>query len=69
MVLKVWLGLFFGLFALVELYRWLESLSLSMPAYVLAGGGLAVLSNPQVRSYLWHQVKPPQITGRPPEQD
>jgi hypothetical protein len=43
--MKVWLVSFFVLFAGAELFKWLQSVSVPLPIYVLAGAFLAVASN------------------------
>jgi hypothetical protein len=43
--MRVWLACFFVLFALAELFNWLQELKLPLPIYILGGAFLAVASN------------------------
>lgn len=43
--MKVWLACFFVLFALAELFNWLQEFNLPLPIYILGGAFLAVASN------------------------
>lgn len=43
--MKVWLACFLVLFALAELFDWVEDFTLPLPIYILAGAFLAVASN------------------------
>ncbi|MEH2257435.1 hypothetical protein [Nostoc sp.] len=43
--MKVWLACFLVLFALAELFDWLQELNLPLPIYILGGAFLAVASN------------------------
>ncbi|MBD2493953.1 hypothetical protein [Nostoc sp. FACHB-280] len=43
--MKVWIACFVLLFALAELFDWLQEFSLPLPIYILGGAFLAVASN------------------------
>ncbi|MEA5603852.1 hypothetical protein [Nostoc sp. UHCC 0252] len=43
--MKVWLACFLVLFALAELFDWLQKFNLPLPIYILGGAFLAVASN------------------------
>ncbi|MBW4688496.1 MAG: hypothetical protein KME40_26250 [Komarekiella atlantica HA4396-MV6] len=43
--MKVWLACFLVLFALAELFDWLQEFNLPLPIYILGGAFLAVASN------------------------
>jgi hypothetical protein len=43
--MRVWLACFLVLFALAELFDWLQEFSLPLPIYILGGAFLAVASN------------------------
>ncbi|MBH8554837.1 hypothetical protein I8751_21270 [Nostocaceae cyanobacterium CENA357] len=43
--MKVWLACFVVLFALAELFDWLQEFALPLPIYILGGAFLAVASN------------------------
>ncbi|MBD2169069.1 hypothetical protein H6G04_32380 [Calothrix membranacea FACHB-236] len=43
--MRVWLACFFVLFALAELFDWVQEFSLPLPIYILGGAFLAVASN------------------------
>ncbi len=43
--MKVWLACFLLLFALAQLFDWLQDLHLPLPIYILGGAFLAVASN------------------------
>ncbi|MCC5639616.1 hypothetical protein LC593_28085 [Nostoc sp. CHAB 5844] len=43
--MRVWLACFVLLFALAELFDWLQEFSLPLPIYILGGAFLAVASN------------------------
>lgn len=43
--MRVWLACFFVLFALAELFDWLQAFTLPLPIYILGGAFLAVASN------------------------
>ncbi len=43
--MKVWLACFLVLFALAELFEWVQKFSLPLPIYILGGAFLAVASN------------------------
>lgn len=43
--MRVWLACFLVLFALAELFDWLQDFSLPLPIYILGGAFLAVASN------------------------
>lgn len=43
--MRVWLACFFVLFALAQLFDWVQELSLPLPIYILGGAFLAVASN------------------------
>ncbi|QMS88267.1 hypothetical protein HUN01_11925 [Nostoc edaphicum CCNP1411] len=43
--MRVWLACFFVLFALAELFDWLQEFNLPLPIYILGGAFLAVASN------------------------
>jgi hypothetical protein len=43
--MRVWLACFFILFALAELFDWLQAFTLPLPIYILGGAFLAVASN------------------------
>ncbi|MBG1268010.1 hypothetical protein [Nostoc sp. WHI] len=43
--MKVWLACFLVLFALGELFEWLQEFNLPLPIYILGGAFLAVASN------------------------
>ncbi len=43
--MKVWLACFVVLFALAELFEWLQEFALPLPIYILGGAFLAVASN------------------------
>lgn len=43
--MRVWLACFFVLFALAQLFDWIEHISLPMPIYILGGAFLAIASN------------------------
>jgi hypothetical protein len=43
--MRVWLACFVVLFALAELFDWLQEFSLPLPIYILGGAFLAVASN------------------------
>ncbi|AFZ22913.1 hypothetical protein Cylst_0580 [Cylindrospermum stagnale PCC 7417] len=43
--MKVWLACFLVLFALAELFDWVEGFTLPLPIYILGGAFLAVASN------------------------
>ncbi len=43
--MKVWLACFLVLFALAELFDWVQKFSLPLPIYILGGAFLAVASN------------------------
>ncbi|MBN4000492.1 hypothetical protein [Nostoc sp. LPT] len=43
--MKVWLSCFLVLFALAELFDWLQEFNLPLPIYILGGAFLAVASN------------------------
>ena len=56
--MRVWLACFLVLFALAELFDWLQEFNLPLPIYILGGAFLAVASNYDkiVGSYLTIQV-------------
>jgi hypothetical protein len=43
--MRVWLACFLVLFALAELFDWLQEFNLPLPIYILGGAFLAVASN------------------------
>ncbi|MCC5619286.1 hypothetical protein LC605_30315 [Nostoc sp. CHAB 5836] len=43
--MRVWLACFLTLFALAELFEWLQEFNLPLPIYILGGAFLAVASN------------------------
>ena len=43
--MRILIACFFVLFALAELFDWLQQLSLPMPIYILGGAFLAIASN------------------------
>lgn len=43
--MRVLIACFFVLFALAELFEWIQQLSLPMPIYILGGAFLAIASN------------------------
>ncbi len=43
--MRVWLACFLVLFALAQLFDWIEQLKLPLPIYILGGAFLAVASN------------------------
>ncbi len=43
--MRIWLACFFILFALAELFDWIQQLTLPMPIYILGGAFLAIASN------------------------
>ena len=43
--MRIWLACFFILFALAELFDWMQQLRLPMPIYILGGAFLAIASN------------------------
>lgn len=43
--MRVWLACFFVLFAVAELFDWLQEFTLPLPIYILGGAFLAVASN------------------------
>ncbi|MBD2339135.1 hypothetical protein H6G64_19370 [Calothrix sp. FACHB-156] len=43
--MRIWLACFFVLFALAELFDWVQEFSLPLPIYILGGAFLAVASN------------------------
>ncbi|MEH1787579.1 hypothetical protein [Nostoc sp.] len=43
--MRVWLACFLVLFALAELFDWLQKFNLPLPIYILGGAFLAVASN------------------------
>jgi hypothetical protein len=43
--MRVWLACFLMLFALAELFEWLQEFNLPLPIYILGGAFLAVASN------------------------
>ncbi|MFQ4146123.1 hypothetical protein [Chlorogloeopsis sp. ULAP02] len=43
--MRVWLACFLVLFALAQLFDWMEELKLPLPIYILGGAFLAVASN------------------------
>ncbi|MDZ7962205.1 MAG: hypothetical protein RMY34_30770 [Aulosira sp. DedQUE10] len=43
--MRVWLACFFVLFALAELFDWIQEFTLPLPIYILGGAFLAVASN------------------------
>jgi hypothetical protein len=43
--MRVWLACFLVLFALAQLFDWIEQLKLPLPIYILGGTFLAVASN------------------------
>lgn len=43
--MRIWLACFFVLFALAELFDWMQQLTLPMPIYILGGAFLAIASN------------------------
>jgi len=43
--MRIWLACFVVLFALAELFDWLQEFSLPLPIYILGGAFLAVASN------------------------
>ncbi|MDM9380593.1 hypothetical protein QUB80_07725 [Chlorogloeopsis sp. ULAP01] len=43
--MRVWLACFLVLFALAQLFDWIEELKLPLPIYILGGAFLAVASN------------------------
>ncbi|MBD2596552.1 hypothetical protein BCD64_03005 [Nostoc sp. MBR 210] len=43
--MRVWIACFVLLFALAELFDWLQEFSLPLPIYILGGAFLAVASN------------------------
>ncbi|RCJ35364.1 hypothetical protein A6770_16195 [Nostoc minutum NIES-26] len=43
--MRVWLACFLVLFALAELFDWLQEFTLPLPIYILGGAFLAVASN------------------------
>ncbi|QLE56727.1 hypothetical protein [Nostoc sp. TCL26-01] len=43
--MKVWIACFLLLFALAELFDWLQGFTLPLPIYILGGAFLAVASN------------------------
>ncbi|BAY07172.1 hypothetical protein [Calothrix sp. NIES-2098] len=43
--MRVWLACFFVLFALAELFDWVQEFTLPLPIYILGGAFLAVASN------------------------
>lgn len=52
--MRIWLVCFGVLFALVELYQWVEHLTLPLPVYILGGTFLAIASNYNKLSG-WHE--------------
>ncbi|PSB02148.1 hypothetical protein [Merismopedia glauca] len=47
--MKVWIATFILLFAIAELFEWLQKFSLPLPIYILGGALLAIASNYQYR--------------------
>ncbi|MEH1829206.1 MAG: hypothetical protein V7L22_28385 [Nostoc sp.] len=43
--MRVWLACFLVLFALAELFDWLQEFNLPLPIYILGGAFLAIASN------------------------
>ena len=43
--MRIWLACFFVLFALAQLFDWLQNLTLPLPIYILGGSFLAIASN------------------------
>ena len=70
--MRVWLACFFILFALAELFDWVQEFSLPLPIYILGGAFLAVASNYDkiVGSYfsdgtIERSPQPPQLDSSP----
>lgn len=43
--MRVWLSCFLVLFAIAELYQWMQQLMLPLPIHILGGAFLAIASN------------------------
>lgn len=43
--MKVWITCVLVLYGMVEIYQWMKQFSLPLPAFILAGAGLAIASN------------------------
>ncbi len=48
MMLRFWLVCFVLLFVIVEFWQWLQGLSIALPVCLMAGAGLAIVSNLKV---------------------
>ncbi|MBW4565309.1 MAG: hypothetical protein KME32_30325 [Mojavia pulchra JT2-VF2] len=71
--MRVWLACFLVLFALAELFDWLQEFTLPLPIYILGGAFLAVASNYDkiIGSYLSNtaiEPSPPQPQLESPTQ-
>lgn len=66
--MRVWLACFLVLFALAELFDWLQGFSFPLPIYILGGAFLAVASNYEkiVGSYFSDSSQQPPLESFPP---
>jgi hypothetical protein len=52
--IMVWIGIFFFLLAVAEIYQSVQSVDLPMPIYLILGAALAILSNYDRKGLPWH---------------
>ncbi len=53
--MRVWIAIFFVLFAFGEFYQWIKHFTLPLPIYILGGAFLAIASN---YHYVSHSLFP-----------
>ncbi len=65
--MRVWLACIFVLFALAELFNWVQKFTLPLPVYILGGVFLAVVSNyDQIIGSYFTSTTSTQTTPEPP---
>lgn len=61
--MRVWLVCFFAIFALAELFNWVQKFSLPLPIHILGGVLLAVASNhDKIFGFSTREILPPPST-------
>jgi hypothetical protein len=63
--MKIWIGSFFVLFAIAELFQWLKGFTLPMPVYIVGGALLAIASNYDRRTCFPFEPSAPASSSHP----